>query len=81
MSTSNFTPKAIESLLRDSEQLSLLLMMLFDQKLDLHDLNIVAPPLLLRLNDNIQRSQALFMLHNQFQYSGGMGEAPMLSAS
>lgn len=78
MSKLDLTPEAFKSVLDDSEQLSLALMMLFDQNLTLNDLNTVIPPLLERLNDNLQTAQIMSLLQNQDL--GGMGEAPMLSA-
>lgn len=65
MSKIDFTPEAVSSLLNDSEQLSLALLMLFEQKLDCVTSKAVFVPLLEKLNNDLQEIQLLNRLQNQ----------------
>lgn len=71
MSKIDFTPEAVSSLLNDSEQLSLALLMLFEQKLNCATSEAVFVPLLEKLNNDLQQIQLLNRLQNQGL--GGMG--------
>ncbi len=77
MSTLNYTHESLSGSISQAEQLSLALMMLLDQPLDLEQLRTCVPPLLARLNDELQD---ISLAHRLLQHQGGMGEAPMLSA-
>lgn len=78
MSTLDFTPETVQSLLDDSEQLSLALSMLVSHPNSAKMKNAIIG-LSDLLNQDLQDIQILIRLQNQV--SGGMGEAPMLSAS
>ncbi|MGI2172503.1 hypothetical protein ACROAE_20390 [Shewanella sp. MF05960] len=78
MSTLDFTPETVQSLLDDSEQLSLALSMLVSHPNASNMKNAIIG-LSQLLNQDLQEIQLLIRLQNQD--SGGMGEAPMLSAS
>lgn len=73
------TPHGVKKVIDEAEQLSLLILMLFDQTLDEEFLRSQAYPLLQKLNDDLSQASSMILLQNQPQ--GGMGEAPMQSAS
>lgn len=78
MSKLDFTPETVQSLLDDSEQLSLALLMLLNHPSSPNMKNAIIGISEL-LNQDLQDIQLLIRLQNQD--SGGMGEAPMVSAS
>jgi hypothetical protein len=77
MSNLDFTPNGIKTVIDEAEQMSLILMMLLDQKLPEQDLRQLFRPLLEKLNSDLQDASVLVMLHSQ---EGGMGDAPMRGA-
>ena len=77
MPTLDFTPETVQSLLDDSEQLSLALSMLLSHPSSSKMKNAIIG-LSELLNQDLQDIQLLIRLQNQD--SGGMGEAPMVSA-
>ncbi|MGI2002403.1 hypothetical protein [Shewanella frigidimarina] len=77
MPTLDFTPETVQSLLDDSEQLSLALSMLVSHPSSSKMKNAIIG-LSELLNQDLQDIQLLIRLQNQD--SGGMGEAPMVSA-
>ena len=77
MPTLDFTPETVQSLLDDSEQLSLALSMLVSHPSSSKMKNAIIG-LSELLNQDLQYIQLLIRLQNQD--SGGMGEAPMVSA-
>lgn len=78
MSKMDCTAHGIKKVVDEAEQLSLLILMLFDQHLDEEFLRAQTYPLLQKLNDDLSQVSSMILLHNQPQ--GGMGEAPMLDA-
>ncbi|MGI2185366.1 hypothetical protein ACRN9F_24560, partial [Shewanella oncorhynchi] len=68
----------VKKVVDEAEQLSLLILMLFDQSLDEEFLRSQTYPLLQKLNDDLSQVSSMILLQNQSQ--GGMGEAPMLDA-
>ncbi|MGL4578116.1 MAG: hypothetical protein ACRCVP_04305 [Shewanella xiamenensis] len=78
MSKLDCTAHGVKKVVDEAEQLSLLILMLFDQSLDEEFLRSQAYPLLQKLNDDLSQVSSMILLQNQLQ--GGMGEAPMQSA-
>ena len=69
MSISDYTTKNLSITISQAEQLSLALIMLFDQKIDDNLLRSSVKPLLLKLNDDLQE---ISTFHNILS-EGGMG--------
>jgi hypothetical protein len=79
MSDLDFTLERAHGLIQRAEQLTLALMMLYNQNLSEGVLRPLTSDLLERLNDDLQDVSMVILVHmNQVQ--GGMGEAPMLDA-
>ena len=70
MSILNYTPEKLSDTISDAEQLSLVLIMLFDQKLDEDQLRSHIKPLLIKLNDDLQE---VSMFQRLLTEHGGMG--------
>jgi hypothetical protein len=70
MSNLNYTPERLSDTISEAEQLSLALIMLFDQKLDEDQLRTHIKPLLIKLNDDLQEASAFYLL---LMNQGGMG--------
>ena len=77
MSILHFTPESFSSTLNDTQDLFLAISILLDHPSS-SDLQISIKSLLDLLGEDLQSLQRLNLLHNQD--SGGMGEAPMVSA-
>jgi hypothetical protein len=77
MSNLDFTPNGIKTVIDEAEQMSLVVMMLLEQKLPDENLRQLLVPLLEKLNSDLQDASVLIMLHSQ---EGGMGDAPMRGA-
>ncbi|AXH78684.1 MAG: hypothetical protein [Circular genetic element sp.] len=80
MSDLDFTLERAHSLIQGTEQLTLALMMLYDQDIPEGVLRPLTFDLLERINNDLQDA-SMVILVNVNQAQGGMGEAPMLSAS
>ncbi len=70
MSSLNYTHETLSSSISQAEQLSLALLMLFDQPLDEAQLRAHIQPLLIQLNDDLQ---GVSLIHRFMIERGGMG--------
>ena len=70
MSIENYSPERLAGTIGEAEQLSLALIMLFDQKLDECQLRAHIKPLLVKLNDDLQEVSIFQKLLSE---QGGMG--------
>ena len=70
MSIENYTPEKLADTIGEAEQLSLALIMLFDQKLDEDQLRSHIQPLLIKLNDDLQE---VSIFHRLLSERGGVG--------